>query len=610
MTRSFPSKIKRIAWRKQLFPSKSKGLAPYPTERNAEASKKIFRYLPKDRIRLIKLHPGSLNDGIKCDVQEATLSDPRASYHALSYVWGNFEKADSIDLNSERFCVTRNQAEALRRLRNTDHETIMWIDALCINQTDDKEKSTQVPLMGLVYEKAESVIAFLGEHDETSPILFKFLRYLEGTGDMKRVLGALNSDERDTIIPALHTFLHREYWKRAWIVQELILNQNKWIQCGSDKVSYLTMEDFEETGLSYISTDIPPTDPSPIHGVGYPIEWPPRFQQLGALGRELSADGFLEGFLDVRCSDPRDHIYAFYNLLPLIKKHMEVDYNKKGEEVICQAAKSIIMETQSLHIITLRGRQVPPQEECMKWQYAMPSWCPFFGVSYMSDPLPRHATRSYGTEGIATFSVDGRLLHVKGVVLGMICEAGPQRSTNNLPFKNVDLIEDKLRFHDELMFAHKCAGFIEARAGEDSDLNRTVLADIVAGEIEDGKDGLLACLEKRSELGIKCKNSLNRFARFFHSRQLCIFRYDESFIDISSYKNIPSDKILSDFAIIPGRACSNDILCAIVGTEHPIVLRRQGEHYEVLGEAKIFSRTCDDILTHAGASKHRDFTLA
>ena len=340
MARSFPNKIKRIAWRKriiwrkkiawrqQLFSSKSKSLAPCPTERNAEVSKKIFCYLPKDRIRLIKLHPGSLNDGIKCDVHEATLSDPRASYHALSYVWGNFEKAEYIDLNSERFCVTRNLAEALRRLRNANCETIMWIDALCINQTDDKEKSTQVPLMGLVYEKAESVIAFLGEHDETSPILFKFLRYLEGTGDMKRVLGALNSDERDTIFPALHTFLHREYWKRAWIVQELILNQNKWIQCGSDKVSYLTMEDFKETGLSYISTDIPPTDPSPIHGVGYPIEWPPRFQQLGSLGRELSADGFLEGFLDVRCSDPRDYIYAFYNLLPVIKKHMGVDYKK------------------------------------------------------------------------------------------------------------------------------------------------------------------------------------------------------------------------------------------------------------------------------------------
>ena len=619
MNRSFPNKVKsiawrkRIIWRKQRFPSKSKSLAPCPTECNAEVSKKIFCYLPKDRIRLIKLHPGSLNDSIKCDIQEATFSDPPPSYHALSYVWGSSENAEYIDLNSESFCVTKNLAEALRRLRQADRTLIMWIDALCINQTDHKEKSTQVPLMGLVYERARTVIAFLGEHDETSPVLFKFLKNLEGTVDIGRALEALDRDELFTIIPALHTFWRREYWQRAWIVQELILNQNKWIQCESDIVSFLTMENAQKSLLSSFSVDISPTDPSPTHGVGYPVEWPPRFQQLCSLRRALTTDDFFRGFLDARCSNPRDHIYAFYSLLPDIQKHTEVNYDKKPEEVICQAVKSIIMETQSLHIITLRGRQVRPQEECMKWQYAMPSWCPFFGVSYMSDPLPRHATNFYGTEGIAAFSIDGRLLHVKGVVFAMICEAGPQRSTNNLPFENVDFNKDKLRFHHELMYAHKCAEFIEARAGDDSDLNGTVLADIVPGDNEDGENGLLRCLEKRSELDPIRKEGLNRFARFFHTRKLCIFRYDDSFIDISnlsSYKDIASDKILSDFAIIPGRACSNDILCAIVGTEHPIVLRQQGEHYEVLGEAKIFSRTCDDILTYVGTSKYRDFTLA
>lgn len=507
---------------------------------------------------------------------------------------------EHIDLNGERFCVTQNLAEALRRLRQADQTEIMWIDALCIKQNDDEEKSTQVPLMGLIYEQAESVIAFLGKHDKTTPSLFWFLENLEKTDDIGRAL-----ESNHTFIPALHTFLCREYWQRAWIVQELILNQNKWIQCGSDRVSYLTMERLQESDLSYALADISPMDSSPVHGVCYRIEWHPRCQQLGSLGTELSAYGFLEGFLDVRCSNPRDHIYAFYNLLPAFKKHLKVDYKKSPEQVICEAAKSIIMETQSLHIITLRGRQAEPQEECMKWQYAMPSWCPFFGVPYISDPLPRGPTRSYETGGNVS---DGKHLRVKGVVLGMICETGPQRSINDLRFEKIDFIHDKLRFHDELAYAHKCVAFIKQRAGIDYDLNRTVLADIVAGDNKNGTHGLLYCLEKGTEHDTTHMDSLNDFARFFHSRQLCIFGYDDPSIYASSLKETRRDIIASDLAIIPGRACPRDVLCAIIGTEHPIVLRRQDEQYEVLGEAKIFSRVCDDILTHVGPSKHRLYT--
>lgn len=98
------------------------------------------------------------------------------------------KKMEHIDLNGERFCVTQNLAEALRRLRQADQTEIMWIDALCIKQNDDEEKSTQVPLMGLIYEQAESVIAFLGKHDKTTPSLFWFLENLEKTDDIGRAL--------------------------------------------------------------------------------------------------------------------------------------------------------------------------------------------------------------------------------------------------------------------------------------------------------------------------------------------------------------------------------------------------------------------------------------
>ena len=46
-------------------------------------------------------------------------------------------------------------------------EPWIWIDALCINQDDKEEKAIQVPLMGEIFSKAQSVFVWLGpDHDK------------------------------------------------------------------------------------------------------------------------------------------------------------------------------------------------------------------------------------------------------------------------------------------------------------------------------------------------------------------------------------------------------------------------------------------------------------
>jgi hypothetical protein len=44
-------------------------------------------------------------------------------------------------------------------------ERLVWIDALCINQSDDEEKTEQVRRMGEVYAQAKQVIVYLGRAD-------------------------------------------------------------------------------------------------------------------------------------------------------------------------------------------------------------------------------------------------------------------------------------------------------------------------------------------------------------------------------------------------------------------------------------------------------------
>lgn len=69
--------------------------------------------------------------------------------------------------------MTRNLAEALFHLRYTDRPRTMWVDALCIDQENDRERSAQVSMMGEVFGRAARVIAWLGRETDTTARAFE-----------------------------------------------------------------------------------------------------------------------------------------------------------------------------------------------------------------------------------------------------------------------------------------------------------------------------------------------------------------------------------------------------------------------------------------------------
>ncbi|KAI9740668.1 MAG: hypothetical protein M1818_004632 [Claussenomyces sp. TS43310] len=92
---------------------------------------------------------------------------PFQRYTALSYVWGNPANPSYIILNGEkRFFVTQNLCKALKALRSASEGLCIWVDAICINQTDYEEKKIQIGLMKRVYQQAEKVIAYVPQTEE------------------------------------------------------------------------------------------------------------------------------------------------------------------------------------------------------------------------------------------------------------------------------------------------------------------------------------------------------------------------------------------------------------------------------------------------------------
>ena len=105
----------------------------------------------KREIRLLTLLcSDGFEDEIRCKLDVVSL-DETLTYTALSYCWGNQSEQREILVNEKRVSVTKSLEIALRYARKDLQDMVLWVDAICINQEDLKEKSYQVGMMGSIY---------------------------------------------------------------------------------------------------------------------------------------------------------------------------------------------------------------------------------------------------------------------------------------------------------------------------------------------------------------------------------------------------------------------------------------------------------------------------
>ncbi|CZR57632.1 uncharacterized protein PAC_07521 [Phialocephala subalpina] len=122
----------------------------------------VYHDLHPREIRLLKLLKGRWSDKICCQLHHVSLAN-RPSYKALSYAWGSPRATRPIVVNGYQHAVTVNLESALRRLRRIDGDLTLWVDALCINQSNNPERTKQVNLMHDIFSSTEEVIVYLGE---------------------------------------------------------------------------------------------------------------------------------------------------------------------------------------------------------------------------------------------------------------------------------------------------------------------------------------------------------------------------------------------------------------------------------------------------------------
>lgn len=180
-----------------------------------------------DAIRILILHPAAdSKTPLQCDLA----TSPRtacAAYEALSYCWGPEEQAFECVVINRGVCIIRQElATALRHLRRTDRVRRLWADAICINQRCKQEKSKQVDMMDITYQKAAKVLVWLGQQSEHSRLAMKAVEQigsrfegqtLEEIHSQELVLPEVEGHGPSFYLPAIRELMRREWFGRLWV---------------------------------------------------------------------------------------------------------------------------------------------------------------------------------------------------------------------------------------------------------------------------------------------------------------------------------------------------------------------------------------------------------
>jgi len=106
--------------------------------------------------RILIIDPGVEGSEINSSIQEFDLLEP-PQYNAVSYVWGHEPAIHQIHVNKKPTFIRPNLFQALQRMRTRKHPIYLWVDSLCINQSNEGERSIQVKRMADIYQNAKNV---------------------------------------------------------------------------------------------------------------------------------------------------------------------------------------------------------------------------------------------------------------------------------------------------------------------------------------------------------------------------------------------------------------------------------------------------------------------
>jgi hypothetical protein len=366
-----------------------------------------------NEVRVLRLVAGDEDDPISGGLEISPI-DLTAEYEALSYAWGSSEKPKAILLNGQSFPVTENLHTALRHLRRADAPRLLWIDALCIDQSNNAERLHQVQMMADIYRRAARVLVWLGPSMDDSDIVMDLIMDSARAVDSRPIKPTPLNDlelarplnELATRTIQVQRLLHRPYWFRVWVVQEIAVpNYDPLVGCGSKWIPWPKMKIGLVALLARVKYQLVPFGTDTVRVLREEesnracLESMNRFFGLAQIRESVqhltrkrngleTPDMFpqLTNILDLlwltrykQCADPRDNVYSLLGLFCWVnggKIPRELtpapDYTSSLRSVCIAATKMAIRIGGTLDILHMKNH--------VQFDF-LPSWVPNFSAS-------------------------------------------------------------------------------------------------------------------------------------------------------------------------------------------------------------------------------------
>jgi ankyrin repeat protein len=301
----------------------------------------IFIYEPIDlerpAFRLLQLLRGK-GPAIECMLYQAYLDGTDTiPYDALSYHWGGTDKTSTVTVNGEYLDVTENLHSALQHLRSEDIDRVLWVDAICIDQGNERERGHQVQQMCKIYSQAEEVIVWLGQATEETNILMDSLQRLEEHSSTQghrhwdlaqwTTFWLLVRQDPDVEpCKGLDMLLGKPWFRRVWILQEIANAKKASVWCGAKSVRARTF------ALAPSLIGVKPER----HCQAVLDIMPGRLREDTWWYESRDLYNLLLKFSESEASDPRDKVYALLGISSdaCDTDSLRPDYEKGLQEVI------------------------------------------------------------------------------------------------------------------------------------------------------------------------------------------------------------------------------------------------------------------------------------
>ena len=381
--------------------------------------------LVEDKVNHPKVEPKRSNrppEAPNSNLQKANASNN--GYEAVSYFWGTTKLKERMLLDGRDFNAPYSAVEALTYLRQSRGLRVLWIDALCINQTDDTEKGFQVAMMNDIYANAVCTLVWLGptKDDQETVRAIELCRIIAQQSPYHSVPkeeykddASLRSTCDDVSIPGdlslklLNVVFLRPWFKRLWVLQEVMLSSQAECYIGEFTIPWQHVALVALWGTDFVTRHDAPDQTPDMEAIDM-MKVPAMIGLIGNVARYGWPLSYLMPVAeDSVTSDARDRIYGLLGMTTWSRSGTQIpsgimpNYEESVRDVMRDATTVMIAEDKILDVLGKAMLDLHTTKEY--W----PSWTPqwhipgryrhFLQIIYRADNKRSLAIHQLSKEG-------------------------------------------------------------------------------------------------------------------------------------------------------------------------------------------------------------------